>query len=211
MMKYCLALGLLSLTANAQQAQSATPAQPAPPAPKKLVGNGPPRHPAAPRMFTSAKEIAERIAAADAAVAAGRMYSGEPLLLQNGYRVTMEWRNSPQPSVHAHITDAEMFVIIEGSGTLTLGGTLVNPRLSPAGPYEGPTLSADTVKDGVQYKVSKGDMIMIPENTAHRVSQVDGKLVLWSVILPHQTAASTPAATATAPSTPPAPGIPPVR
>jgi mannose-6-phosphate isomerase-like protein (cupin superfamily) len=170
------------------------------------VGHGPMRRPAQPRTFISAKEITDRIAQADAAVAAGKNYSGEPLLLEDGHRVTMEWRNVPQDSVHAHVTDAEMFVILDGSGALELGGTLVNPTLQPAGPYEGPTLSAATATGAVEYKVSKGDMIMIPENTGHRVSKVDGKLVLWSMIMPRPATPSTdvppapPAAPAPAPS-----------
>jgi hypothetical protein len=31
----------------------------------------------------------------------------------------------------------------------------------------------------------KGDMILVPEKTAHSVTQVDGKLVLMSMHLPH--------------------------
>jgi mannose-6-phosphate isomerase-like protein (cupin superfamily) len=179
------AVGLLSLTAAAQQPTTGTPLQ---------VGHGPPRHPAQPHMFISAQEIAARIIQADASVATGKMYSGEPLLLQDGHRVTMEWRNIPQNSVHAHTTDAEMFVILDGSGSLELGGTLVNPTLQPAGPYEGPTMSAATATGAVEYKVSKGDMVMIPENTAHRVSKVNGKLVLWSMIMPRPATPSTDAA-----------------
>jgi hypothetical protein len=118
----CFLLGLLSLTAYAQQTSRAAPSQATSTKPK-LVGHGPIRRPAYPRMLTSAQDIAKRIAAADAAVAAGKNYDGEPLLMQDGYRVTMEWRNTAQNGIHAHPTDAEMFVIIERTGTLTLGGT----------------------------------------------------------------------------------------
>lgn len=208
MARYNLVLGLLSLTANAQQAKPSLNAQTALNGPK-LVGHGPIRRPAYSRMFTSAKDIADRIAAANAAVAAGKNYDGEPLLMQNGYRVTMEWRNTAQNGIHAHLTDAEMFVIIEGTGTLTLGGTLVNPHVTPEGPYEGPTMSADTVEGAKEYKVSKGDMIMIPENTPHAVTAVDGKLVLWSMILPHQTTIRD--IPPTTPGAPVMPSTPPVR
>jgi mannose-6-phosphate isomerase-like protein (cupin superfamily) len=206
MKKRWLLLGLFSLSAIAQQ-------PPAPQVPAQLkVGHGPARRPAEPHEFISAQGIAERIAKADAAVASGKNYDGEPLLLQDGHRVTMEWRNVAQDSVHAHVTDAEMFVIMEGSGTITVGGTLVNPRLGPAGPYEGPTMSAATATGGRAYKVTKGDMIMIPENTAHSVTEVNGKLVLWSMIMPRAVPGSFAAKGADPTATsPPADGAAPAR
>jgi mannose-6-phosphate isomerase-like protein (cupin superfamily) len=40
------------------------------------------------------------------------------------------------------------------------------------------------------HKVTKGDMLMVPENTPHAVTQVDGKaLVLMSMHLPLAAAA----------------------
>lgn len=190
MHRYWLVLAAFSLSASAQQPPAPTPAAACSPSAPMKVGHGPMRGASDPHTFISAQQIAKRIAAADAAVAACKPYSGEPLLLQDGHRVTMEWRNTAQKGVHAHLTDAEMFVILEGSGTLSIGGTLVNPKLQPAGPYEGPTLSADTVVGATEYQVSKGDMLMIPENTAHYVSQVNGKLVLWSMIMPRPAAAT---------------------
>ena len=190
-----IALGMLPLTAVAQKA--AAPLQ---------VGHGPQRGPAEPREFISANDIAKRIAEADAAVASGKMYSGEPLLLQGGYRVTMEWRNIAQNTINAHLDDAEMFVILEGSGAMEFGGTLVNPHAAGPSPYDGPTMTATSAQGSTIYKVAKGDMIMIPKNTPHRVSQVDGgKLVLWSMILP--TPAPEPEGTASA--SPARAGMPP--
>jgi mannose-6-phosphate isomerase-like protein (cupin superfamily) len=142
---------------------------------------------AVPGVFISAQHIAERIAQAEASVNAGKTHSGpQPglLLLQNGFEVTLEWRNAPQDSLNMHLTDAEMFVILEGSGTMELGGTLVNPYSGPHNPSEGPTLTAAIAQGSTLYKVAKGDTIMIPNNTPHRVSQVDGRLALWSLHLP---------------------------
>jgi mannose-6-phosphate isomerase-like protein (cupin superfamily) len=174
-------LAMVSLTAGAQQ--PASPQQPPEKGPLK-VGNGPPQFPADPRTFISAKEIQERIAQADADVKAGKMYSGEPLVMQGPFRATMEWRNVAQANVNVHETDAEMFVVIEGSGTMTLGGNLVDPHRAHSFAWEGPTLTAKSVEGGKDYKIGKGDMIMIPPNTAHYVSRVDGKLVLWSMHMP---------------------------
>ena len=49
---------------------------------------------------------------AEASVKAGKTHSGpqpELLLLQNGFEVTLEWRNAPQDALNMHLTDAEMF------------------------------------------------------------------------------------------------------
>ena len=161
-----------------QSGQSSGPPKP------HLVGNGPPQKPADPRVFISAEQIRDMIARDDSNVAEGKPTIGDPLVMQGPFRATMEWRNTAQKSINVHTTDAEMFVIIEGSGTLLLGGKLVDPHQANSFPWEGPTLTALKVDGAREYAVSKGDMIMIPPNTPHTVSKVNGKLVLWSMHMP---------------------------
>jgi mannose-6-phosphate isomerase-like protein (cupin superfamily) len=156
-----------------------------------MPAGGPPG-PAAnvePRSFISAAELAERSSKAEAASKAGTQYNGGPLLAQGPFRANMEWRNTPATAVNLHENDAELFVVVEGAGTMTLGGTLVDAKRN------GTNLSAPTATGGTPYKLAKGDMIMVPENTGHSVTAVDGKLVLMSLHLPR------PAPT---PSSPPA-------
>jgi mannose-6-phosphate isomerase-like protein (cupin superfamily) len=183
MKSFYFAIFLIGMTASAQQPSVSKPL---------LVGNGPPQFPASPRVFISGSDIQKRIAEDDALVAAGKPTNGEPLVMQGPFRVTMEWRNTSQRSINVHTTDAEMFVVVEGSGTMLLGGTLVDPKPAKGFAWEGPTMTATKVDGGVPYKVTKGDMIMIPPNTPHTVTEVNGKLVLWSMHmpLPESTAAS---------------------
>jgi mannose-6-phosphate isomerase-like protein (cupin superfamily) len=162
-----LAISLLSLTVSAQQ----------PPAPSTQPATS--AAGAEPRTFISAAEINERIGQAEAAAKAGTQFNGGPLLLQGPFRANMEYRNAPATAVNVHENDAELFVVIEGTGTMTLGGTLINPTRN------GTNLQAAAAQGGVPYKLVKGDMILVPENTAHSVTQVDGKLVLMSLHLPH--------------------------
>jgi hypothetical protein len=54
-------------------------------------------------------------------------------------------------------------------------------------------MSAETAKGGVDYTLSKGDVLMIPEKIAQTVSKVKGKLVLWSVAMLRPVPAATPA------------------
>jgi mannose-6-phosphate isomerase-like protein (cupin superfamily) len=161
-----LAIGLLSLTAGAQQ-------PPAPSTPAAAAAAMP-----EPRTFISAAEINERIGKAEDAAKAGTQFNGGPLLLQGSFRANMEYRNAPATAVNVHENEAELFVVIEGTGTMTLGGTLINPTRN------GTNLQAAAAQGGVPYKLVKGDMILVPENTAHSVTQVDGKLVLMSMHLP---------------------------
>jgi mannose-6-phosphate isomerase-like protein (cupin superfamily) len=77
-----------------------------------------------------------------------------------------------------HENEAELFVVLGGSGTLTTGGTLVNPT------RQGKNLIATTADGGVPHNIVTGDMMLIPENTSHAVTQVNGKLVLMSLHLP---------------------------
>ncbi|HUO21721.1 MAG TPA: hypothetical protein VMU59_04330 [Caulobacteraceae bacterium] len=175
-----LALCAPLLAASALIAGSATPAT----AKTLLVGGGPPQLPADPRIFISGPDIQKRIAQAEADVAAGKMYTGEPLVMQGPYRATMEWRNTAQKGINQHETDAELFVVIKGSGAMLLGGHLVDPKPAHGFAWEGPTIASDKVEGAVTYPIAKGDVIMIPPHTPHAVSKVNRELVLWSMHLP---------------------------
>jgi quercetin dioxygenase-like cupin family protein len=43
----------------------------------------------------------------------------------------------------------------------------------------------DRTEHGVTRRVAKGDFIMVPENTPHWFSAIDGTVVLMSLHLPH--------------------------
>jgi mannose-6-phosphate isomerase-like protein (cupin superfamily) len=161
MKSLCLAVALLSMTAAAQQAPAPTTAATA-----------------EPRTFTSATEIARRIAAAAAAAKAGTQFDGGPLLLSAPFRANMEYHDAPADHTSVHEAEAELFVVLDGSGTMTVGGRLVNPTRS------GTNLNAATSEGGVPRKVVKGDLLLVPQNTPHAVTQVDGRLVLMSLHLP---------------------------
>jgi mannose-6-phosphate isomerase-like protein (cupin superfamily) len=176
MKKLRIALGLVSLAAAAAAAQQTPSSAPVS---------------AEPRTFISATQIAERVRAADAAAKAGTPINGGPLLLSAPFKANMEYHSAPATSVNVHENDAELFVAIEGSGTMTVGGTLVNPT------RHGSNLQAPTSEGGVPHRMVKGDMLMVPENTPHAVTQVDGRLVLMSMHLP---LAAAPAAAATPPA-----------
>ena len=131
-----------------------------------------------PRDGITAAEIADRIVQAEAAAKSGTHYVGGPLVSWGPFRANMEYHDSPATTLFVHEADAELFVVVEGSGTMTLGGKLVNPT------RDGTNLSSAQVEGATPRKLAKGDMVLISPYTPHAVTQVDGRIVLMSMHLP---------------------------
>lgn len=93
------------------------------------------------------------------------------------YSVSMEHRVKGQGAA-VHEKDAEMFYVIDGSGTLVTGGKLVEEKRTNEA-----NLSGTGIQGGVSRKVSKGDWIIVPEGVPHQFPTVEG-LTLMSVHLP---------------------------
>jgi mannose-6-phosphate isomerase-like protein (cupin superfamily) len=177
-----LAAVLISAAAAAQQAP--TPAT-----------NAPAAGTTEPRTSISAAEIADRIAQAEAAAKAGTKYRGGPMLQSGPFRASFEYHTEADTYSAVHETNAELFVVLDGSGTLTMGGTLVNPTRHGTN-----NLSAPTAEGSIPHKIAKGDMILVPENTPHAITEVDGALVLMTLHMP----VPPPAPAAATPPLPPA-------
>jgi mannose-6-phosphate isomerase-like protein (cupin superfamily) len=58
-------------------------------------------------------------------------------------------------------------LILEGSGTLITGGKMI------------PGANGNTIEGGVSHVVKKGDVFIIPANTPHMYSQVDGSVTYF--------------------------------
>ena len=79
-----------------------------------------------------------------------------------------------------HEREAEMFYVVDGSGTLVTGGKLREEKRTNA-----ENLTGTGIDGGMSRKLTKGDWVMVPEKTAHWFTQIDGTLVLMSIHLPH--------------------------
>jgi mannose-6-phosphate isomerase-like protein (cupin superfamily) len=102
-----------------------------------------------------------------------------PFIQLAPYSVGMEHRIKGQgAAVHEH--DAELFYVIDGSGTLVTGGKLVNEKRT-----NDSNLSGTAIQGGVSRTVSKGDWIIVPEGVPHQFPTVQG-LTLMSVHLPRK-------------------------
>jgi mannose-6-phosphate isomerase-like protein (cupin superfamily) len=135
--------------------------------------------PAMVKTFTSSAEVQQLIAKAKADRKGDAPTTSEPILSLAPYRANLEYRPIPGPAA-VHDTEDEVMVVIEGSGTITLGGQMVNPsRPNPT------NQSADSISGGSDQKLAKGDFLIVPHGTPHQVTQVEGPaLVLMTLHMP---------------------------
>jgi quercetin dioxygenase-like cupin family protein len=104
----------------------------------------------------------------------------EAIISAAPYSLVLERRVGTAPAV-IHTAGVELMIILEGSGTLTTGGTMVGGTLA-----NGTITGGTAINGGQDQHIGKGDFILIPENTPHRIA-VDGgaPLQLASLVIPH--------------------------
>ena len=95
------------------------------------------------------------------------------------YPAQLEYRipGSP-PSASVHKAQAEFIYIVAGGCTLITGGTLVDPK------DNGPNMGGTGITGGTARKVAKGDYIMVPPNTPHQYSDIQGELAMVTLHMP---------------------------
>ena len=81
-------------------------------------------------------------------------------------RVNLIHRTVPQNAI-VHATGWEVHHIVDGSGTIVTGGTLVRS-------VDGSGARVATIAEGESRTVSTGDVIIVPAGTPHWYSQIDG-------------------------------------
>ena len=80
-----------------------------------------------------------------------------------------------------HPKESELMYVLDGTGTITTGGTLVGS--APGGA----NVVGSKIEGGEPHKVAKGDFLLVPAGTPHGVSPDDGiALVLMTLHLPVQ-------------------------
>jgi len=137
--------------------------------------------PAAAKLFTSASDVTAMMAKAKSERKPDQANFVQPIVQLAPYNANLEYRaagvNAPS-SVHER--EAEMFYVVDGSGTLVTGGTLREEKRTNA-----ENLTGSGIEGGTPRRIAKGDWVMVPEKTPHWFTQIDGTLVLMSIHLPH--------------------------
>lgn len=141
-----------SLPASAQ-----TQAAPPPPAPA----------PGSPAIFKSAADL-EAVLKKATASAAGMTTSN--VASTDQYSINIVHRDKAAGAV-AHAGNTELHYIIEGSGVFVSGGKLLRGA-------EGPPVS---IEGGSKQRFVKGDVLVIPANSPHWYSILDGPITYLEV------------------------------
>jgi quercetin dioxygenase-like cupin family protein len=125
------------------------------------------------------EQIRQSARAAQAASMPARPSASKPIIAAGPYELSLEYRTGKAPASQ-HPVEAEVIVVLDGAGTITTGGALVNAVTAGNG-----NISGSDVAGGVPQHVVKGDMMIVPQNTAHMmVPDAGGALVLATLHLP---------------------------
>ena len=129
------------------------------------------------RLFSSGADVQALIAKAKAEHKSGNTV--ELVVNAQGYPFQLEYRTgTTPPSIHP--THAELIEVIEGSCTLVTGGTLVGAKPGAPGAM---TTGGTAIEGGSPRKIAKGDYIMVPANTPHQYTEVQG-LIMMTLHMP---------------------------
>jgi mannose-6-phosphate isomerase-like protein (cupin superfamily) len=93
-------------------------------------------------------------------------------------------RNKPAPAAEVHDASDDVYYVLEGAATLTLGGRLEAPREVEPGEWR-----AARISGGRTVEIRKGDLVVVPRGTPHMRSTVgkDFSMILikvWAEPLP---------------------------
>ena len=133
------------------------------------------------RLFAGSADVTAMIAKAKAERKPDQPNFIQPIVGLAPYTANLEHRVAGIPApASVHEREAEMFYVVEGSGTLVTGGKLKDEKRTNA-----ENLTGSGVDGGTPRKIARGDWVMVPEKTPHWFQQIDGTIVLMSIHLPH--------------------------
>jgi glc operon protein GlcG len=91
------------------------------------------------------------------------------------YMVHTSRRDRPG-SAEIHTLDTDIIYVLEGSATFVTGGTAVDAK--EIAPNE---IRGSRIEGGVNRQLSKGEVIIVPNNTAHWFKEVNGEFLYYTI------------------------------
>ncbi len=155
-MKTVLAVSLVVIFSTVLAAQAPREAQPVSPAPPAGSAG----------IF---KPSAELLAVLKAMPVPASGMTASPVALTDQYRINIVRRVKGAGAI-AHPGNTEVHYIIEGTGTLVTGGTILRAAGALA-----------EIKDGVTRRVAPGDVVVVPENSPHWYKDLDAPITYLEV------------------------------
>jgi mannose-6-phosphate isomerase-like protein (cupin superfamily) len=130
------------------------------------------------KLFTAGADIPALIAKAKADQKSPTANSVEPVAVYGPYRVLLEYRTGLTPPT-VHHGQTELVYVLQGNATLVSGGHLTG--VQP--PRPGSTTDMGTGIEGADksQSLAKGDVLLVPAETAHQFQNVAGEFVIISV------------------------------
>jgi quercetin dioxygenase-like cupin family protein len=102
-----------------------------------------------------------------------------PIITAKPYALNLEHRTGKAPA-SLHTGEAEVIMVLDGAGTITTGGALVDAVTGTNG-----NVSGKDITGGTPQHLVKGDMLLVPQATAHMmVPDAGGAFVLATLHLP---------------------------
>ena len=139
------------------------------------------QNPAPVKLFASSADVTAMMAKAKSERKPDQPNFALPIVQLAPYTASLENRvGSVAAPASLHEREAEMFYVVEGTGTLVTGGKLRDEKRTNA-----ENLTGTAIDGGTNRRLAKGDWVMVPEKTPHWFTQIDGTLVLMSLHLPH--------------------------
>lgn len=123
-----------------------------------------PSSPIRPFVVTTAQSVDEAVHKLHPQNKVEELIGGEGMEL----RVAIQ-HEADKAAAAAEIHDAsdDVYYVLEGTATLTLGGRLESPKEVEPGEWRGPR-----IEGGQSFEVKKGDLIIVPRGTPHMRSTV---------------------------------------
>jgi len=131
--------------------------------------------PSQPVLYASPADVASAAARSKAAAS----LSAEVLVALPPLRLSVEYRGKPTPA-SVHEKNNELINVVDGAGTLTVGGTLIEEKRRDA-----TNLTGTGIAGGRSYTLVKGSYMFIPAGMPHHFSSIgnDG-LVITTIYIP---------------------------
>jgi mannose-6-phosphate isomerase-like protein (cupin superfamily) len=99
----------------------------------------------------------------DAARASGD--TGSALITNSEFKVMASRRDKVGQS-EIHVTDTDVFIVLEGNATIAVGGKMIGPKEVSPGEFRG-----SGIEGGTEYQLEKGVVLTVPRNTPHWIKQ----------------------------------------
>lgn len=100
---------------------------------------------------------------------------GSPLIETDEYKIHASRREAPGMA-EVHIRDTDIIYVLEGTSLFVTGGEVIDGKTTDQDEIRG-----SGIKGGIERKLTKGDVIVVPNGTPHWFRKVDGPFLYYVV------------------------------